>query len=68
MSDKTIPLIRSTHQYSFRSGEWARIVGVEVVSSRCCFVVEFIDGKRDSWVIEDAAAGYEFRPTLEEMS
>lgn len=54
--------IRSTHHYGFRSGQWAKIVdfGWHDGADRPCFVVEFIDGKRDEWPYEDDSAGYEF--------
>jgi hypothetical protein len=60
MPDKPI-LIRSTHLFAFRSGEWARLVGVERIGNRPCYLVEFLDGDDDEWAINDPAAGYEFR-------
>lgn len=49
--------IRGTHHYSFRSGEWAKIVGVVVVSNggtpRPAFAVEYIDGVQDFIVVSD---------------
>ena len=50
---KTKPaLIRGTHHYSFRCGEWAKITGVVVVEHEChppraAFAIEYIDGKTD---------------------
>jgi hypothetical protein len=64
VSVEVVPLIRSNHQYSFRSGEWARIKGVKVLNGRCCFSVEFLDGSTDAWAIEDDAADYQFSPPV----
>lgn len=67
-----LPLIRANHRYAFRSGEWARIVGVSVqypaigVVPRICFDVEFLDGATDQWPVEDQGYQYEFRPSLME--
>lgn len=60
------PLMRGTNHNVYRSGQWARIIAVEVyappdIEPRCCFVVEFADGARDRWPIVDPAAGYEFK-------
>lgn len=41
-------LYRETHPYSFRSGEWASIVGMKQ-----CFIVEYADGVRDYVAIID---------------
>lgn len=49
-----IPLIRS--------GEWARIIGIIILSGRVCFEIEFIDGRRDQWPVQDPAANYEYAP------
>lgn len=53
--------IRATHPYSFRSGQWARLVSVTSGPGRECYLVEFPDGVTDLWVVADPAAGYEFR-------
>ena len=54
-------LVRATHPYAFRSGEWAQIVGVdESQYERPCFLVVFPDGATDSWACVDPLAGYEF--------
>lgn len=67
-----LPTMRATHPAAFRSGEWARIIGVGVIGidgkSRCCFVVEFVDGVNDHWPIEDASMGYEFNPSASDKS
>lgn len=47
-----------THQYSFRSGEVARVVGLKTVyrddfPPRVCFHVIFADGKDDWCPVED---------------
>ena len=65
MSDIILPMspavnIRSTRQSSLRCGEWALIIGVSWVRDRPCYVVRFIDGFIDQWVISDDS-GYEFR-------
>ena len=63
------PMIRARHAASFRPGEWAAIVGVEVHtptglnSPRVCFVVEFRDGVRDYWPVENVTHEYEFSPS-----
>lgn len=64
------PQIRGMNRNSFRSGEWARIVGVSCVGypSRVCFDVEFLDGQTDQWAIEDRAAEYEFRPSINQQA
>lgn len=56
-------LIRGTHPYVFRSGQWARIVGTmdDPENGRRSYAVEFPDGATDWWPVEDASAGYEFR-------
>lgn len=53
--------IRATHPSGFRSGEWAIVVGVEWVRNRHCYRVRFLDGKEDSWPIDDTMDPYEFR-------
>lgn len=74
------PLIRANSWAAFRSGEWARITGVEVFSPypsspdaerkppRVCFVVEFLDGEIDRWPVEDSEAEYEFLPSLKGLN
>jgi hypothetical protein len=52
--------IRGTHHHSFRSGEWADIIGVrmaflEIAPPRPCFLVQFEDGKTDLIAICDSA-------------
>ena len=56
-------LIRGTHPYHFRSGEWARLLTVVEAPdpARDCYVVQFGDGVTDFWVVEDDAARYELR-------
>ncbi len=55
-------LIRGTHPYVFRSGQWARLVGTvdDPETGRRCYSVMFADGATDWWPVEDDAAGYEF--------
>jgi len=55
--------IRSVHQYSFRSGDWATVVGIvnvepEGCSARLCWHVGFDDGEYDHWPMHEH---YEFR-------
>lgn len=54
-------LVRATHRYGFRSGEWAEITGLAWVNERPCFEVRFIDGARDKWPVYDPSDPYEFR-------
>lgn len=54
--------IRATHQYGFRNGEWARVLGVVWLNERPCYHIRFIDGKEDHWPIYDESDPYEFRP------
>lgn len=54
--------IRSLHPYSFRSGEWAKLVCVVPGEDRDCYLVEFPDGVTDFWPVVDPANTYEFRP------
>ena len=53
-------LIRATHVYGFRSGQWGRIVGLDWVNDRPCYVVRFIDGVEDAWPVYDPTDPYEF--------
>ena len=51
--------IRGTHRYSFRKGEWAKIVGVSLVindggTTNLCFNILYDDGFVDYMVIDDA--------------
>jgi hypothetical protein len=57
--------IRSLHPYSYRSGEWATLIGfysltTETIKDRECYVVVFDDGDSDLWAVEDPVAEYEF--------
>ena len=65
-------LIRATHPYSYRSGEWAVITGTTVYPpgiERACYTVRFPDGAEDIWVMDDSGEpegyrhGYEFLMT-----
>src|SRR5258705_11818014 len=53
--------IRANHPWSFRSGEWAKIVDCRIMNNRACFHVRFQDGAEDDWVCFNAASPYEFR-------
>lgn len=54
--------IRATHQYGFRNGEWANVIGLLWKNDRPCYRVKFIDGKEDYWPVYDSSDPYEFRP------
>ncbi len=56
--------IRAMHHAAFRAGQWAQILTVADAGERPCYVVQFPDGKTDWWVVDDSAAGYEFRDEL----
>lgn len=50
--------IRGTHGWSFRPGEWARIIGVKIVtppglSPRPCYQLQYVDGAIDYIAISD---------------
>jgi hypothetical protein len=53
-------LIRATHPYGFRSGEWAVLVAVVPTEARDCYLVEFPDGVTDFWPVHDPSDPYEF--------
>lgn len=57
--------IRSCHWAQYRRGEWARIVMVVEARERPCYLVEFIDGATDLWVVDDPAAAYEFAESVD---
>lgn len=58
---------RQTHQYSFRTGKWATVIGAAMIKPdddcelRPCFIVAFPDGVFDYWAIDDPDAMTEFR-------
>ena len=57
--------IRGRHPYVFRSGQWARISGLELALAekpypRPCYRVRFEDGVEDVWPVYDLDAYYEF--------
>lgn len=55
-------LIRLTHPYGFRVGDWAELLGqVEhATTGHLCYAVRFPDGASDFWPVVDEMAGYEF--------
>jgi hypothetical protein len=60
-----VTLIRATHPYAFRCGEWAELKGTTDLpgypgGERRCYLVEFPDGTTDFWAVNDQDAGYEF--------
>ena len=63
------PLIRGIHPYSFRSGEWAVITDMVIVTSVCGtkrlnYMVMFDDGKVDYWPVCDES-NYEIKAASE---
>jgi len=56
--------IRGTHQYSFRSGQWADLVALVWFNDRPCYEVRFEDGYVDEWPIIDSSDPYEIRPKI----
>lgn len=54
-------LIRATHPYGFRSGQWATLQCVVPGPDRDCYLVEFDDHVTDFWPVEDPSDPYEFR-------
>lgn len=63
------PLIRGIHPYSFRSGEWAVITDMVIVTSvsgtkRLNYMVMFDDGKVDYWPVCDES-NYEIKAASE---
>jgi hypothetical protein len=61
-SPKVYKLIRSTHPYAYKSGQWGAITGTSVVNGRACYDVLWTDGARDQWPVLDDDADYEFMP------
>ncbi len=54
-------LIRHTHRYGFRCGEWAELLTTAPdPEGRDCYVVRFPDGVTDFWVVDDPCEPYEF--------
>jgi hypothetical protein len=54
--------IRATHPYGYRSGQWAKITGVEwsLAYQRPVYAVTFVDGITDYWPVTDGNDPYEF--------
>ena len=54
-------IARGTHPCSFRSGEWARVIGVAWadLSNRACLRVMFPDGTTDLWPVFTEPQNYE---------
>lgn len=57
-------LIRTTHPYGFRCGQWAKLRGTIMLPygrcGRLCYIAEFPDGVIDWWVVRDRHGRYEF--------
>jgi hypothetical protein len=67
-----LALIRATHPYSYRAGEWAWLtgfIGWPPGAERLCYIVRFGDGTDDFWLVDDSGEapgyrhGYEFLMT-----
>jgi hypothetical protein len=65
-------LIRATHPWAYRSGEWAKLTGTAALpgfpeGDRPCYLVTFSDGDADWWPVHDSTEpvsfGYEFLMT-----
>lgn len=54
---------KGTHQYSFRTGEWAEVIGV-VFKESLCFIVQFRDGVIDYKPVIDTE-NYELKEIYE---
>jgi hypothetical protein len=53
-------LIRTTHPYGFRCGQWAEVLTIAPdPEGRDCYIVRFPDGTTDYWVVTDPDGGYE---------
>lgn len=50
---------RGTHEYSFRTGQWALVIGT-IFKERLCFLIEFPDGQLDYTPVIDIA-NYELK-------
>lgn len=69
MTDRSGPThIRGTHHACFRSGDWAKLYGTTEIDGRECYLVRFPDGASDWWVVDDPAAGYEFKTEAERVA
>lgn len=53
--------IRGTHPYTYRTGEWGKVLGLaRHPSGHFCYMVGFDDEDHDVWVINDPDEPYEF--------
>jgi hypothetical protein len=58
-------LIRHTHPYGFRTGEWAIARRIVESRGRACYLIEFPkDHVTDVWVVNDPQEPYEFKHIL----
>lgn len=55
--------IRGTHPYTFRSGQWGRILALTISDGRWCYMVGWDDEVSDLWVVDDPDEPYEFDAT-----
>lgn len=68
MANDTAKLIRATHHYGFRCGEWAEILTIAPSSERDCYIIRFADGVTDYWPVNDPNDPYEFSYEINEES
>ena len=61
--------VRASNPNAYRCGQWARVVGMGWLprrfgenprDPRAVMIVEFVDGVRDTWALDDPDAGYEY--------
>jgi hypothetical protein len=57
--------IKSDHDWAYKSGQWATIVGVSELPDRLTYSLRWPDGNEDTWVVDDATASYQFRDPFE---
>lgn len=58
-------LIRGTHPYAYRSGQWAELTGYAQLADRECYKVVFSDGADDLWPVHESGYDYEFKDASE---
>lgn len=66
---QTAQIIRSDHPNAYRDellarrhlGEWARILGTTERHGRERYVIEWENGDRDEWPVDDPTDSYELR-------
>lgn len=58
--DRVGSMIRSTHHYGYRCGEWGRVLGLRTVDDRICYMVAWNDEDSDLWPVSDPDDPYMF--------